>query len=124
MRDYLAQAVTALEVYLDRGKVILGHLHENDLESAIQLASNRKAAFYNFRAAEAEVTKLGLDVAKDAKFQDLWQQIRSLNTEIDTSLVQLQDELEEKMIRFKKNRMDFERYKSGIQKPRTVTTPV
>ena len=106
MRDYLNQAEKALEVYLRRGELALERIENSDLTEFIDILRNRKAAFHNFRAAEAQVQQAGLDLSDQKKFQDIWLQVREIDRLLTIAVTAKQIQLGAKVKKFKKSRIN------------------
>jgi hypothetical protein len=124
MRNYVRQAQTALEVYLNRGAQALEHARAGDIDKLNSLLTKRRAAFHNFRAADSIVSKYKQVGANVETAQDLWKQIRDIDELLIKEIQGIKANLAAQVTKFGDNRRKMNRYKSGKSKSGQVETPI
>ena len=103
MQDFPRQARVALKVYLDRGREAVINLKSQNFEKVEEILRLRKAAFHNFRAADALAISNGLDVVKEKEIVDLWEQIKEVDTELEGLMTDARDAIQTKIADSKRN---------------------
>jgi hypothetical protein len=79
MRKFQEQVEAALKVYLDRGMKALALVEERDLDGLDDLLRRRRAAFHNYRVADAFLLADGIDIQSEPYFLDLLSQIATVD---------------------------------------------
>jgi len=123
MQDFARQAKRALAVYLERGRSALKHLEGGRLDEADNILNKRHAAFHNFRAADVLATDLGIDLSGDAEILAIWDEIRKVDRELETSLRAAHEETALLYQKLREARQAISKYRSGgTEEPRFTRT--
>jgi len=112
MQDYLKQAYFALVAYVERGEKALAYLKSGNTNRFESMMNRRKAAYHNFRAAEAILANSGIYVSEQSKLTDLWLKA----TEVDEGIKEV---LSEMKLRIQNELRNVNRAKNGIGKYRS-----
>jgi hypothetical protein len=124
MRDYARQARKALEVYLNRGAEALEFARTGDVDRLNMLLGKRRAAFYNFRAADVLANKYSQVKQNSEEILALWKQIREIDAVLMGEMQEIKNGLAAQVAKFAENRKKMNRYKSGKSKSTQLETPV
>jgi hypothetical protein len=113
MKDFAAQAKTALSILLQRGDEALAFLEDGRDADAENRLLWQRAAFHNFCALDAKARKSGVDLKDDAE-------IVMLNVKIQNMLGRQEKKIERAMIKnlsvaaqLAKSKQQIGKYRSG-----------
>lgn len=116
MRDYPEMAAKALKAYLDRGLEALKLANLEDLEKLEEQLRLRRAAFYNFKAADKLACDNGIDIAKIEEFRRIRNEIESVDEKLQLAIQVLLDSVSQRVTKFNSNRKNMGKYHSGIER--------
>lgn len=113
MAAFYQQAVTALKVYLQRGRDALQKLQDGAFDEASEVLIWRNAAFQNFRTADYMLTESNDASAVDTMLRDIWPEIKQQNDLIEKALQSSSTQLREEWVRHKATRAKIGKFVSG-----------
>ncbi len=124
MRDFAHQAHRALEIYLSRGQQALQSARLGDVDRVNELLAQRRAAFHNFRVADAIAAREERPGNYSASAKALWEEIREIDAELVGEIYQIRDQLAAQVAKVADHRKKMNCYKSGNARFTKLETPV
>lgn len=115
----LAQAITALQVYLDRGEEVLQYINKRKFAKALDTLKWRNAAFHNYRYYDQTEKFAPSDV-----YKELIEKIALVNKELDNSLEDVRDHLYSQLAKLQREKSRNRKYQSASGKGNTFTRTI
>jgi len=112
MQDYLKQAYFALVAYFERGEKALAYIQSGKTNRFERMMNRRKAAYHNFRAAEAILADQGIHVHDQDELAKLWVKAK----QVDDGIIEV---LSEMKLRIQGELGHVNNAKNGISKYRS-----
>lgn len=113
MAAFYQQAVTALKVYLQRGRDALQKLQDGAYDEASEILIWRNAAFQNFRTADYMLAESNDANAVNSILRDIGPEIKQQNDLIEKALQSSSMKLRQEWARHKATRTKIGKFVSG-----------
>ena len=121
MQNFPKQAKRALRAYMERGEEAIQKAAAGDLASFEDVLRWRKAAFHNFRVADALAQRDGEDIASDPDVQEMWTTIQGVDERLRDTLLELHTQTGSQIQRMSAAPQKLGRYHSGRADPAKFT---
>ncbi len=111
MDEYSRQAVVAMRVYLERGRLALALMKEQRWDEAERMLNLRKAAYHNYMTADF----LAHSPEREETLQDLWRDVVIINDHLMEYMESSRDMLAAELAEMRSKREAIGKYHSGIK---------
>ena len=124
MDRFLKQLETALHVYIVRGDAAIELLESNKWEQASLVLRERKAAFFNYRAADSLTPESTDQFYQSELARKLWKKIELQEGKINDLLTRYKSKYEEQLRKIKKEKTQITKYRSQSQNQNTFVRSI